>query len=251
MKWIRLWVEETLEGSTFDEMGSTLEGLAFRGVWFSLLALAGSSPVPGKICFTEDTGFTLNQIAKKLKVDKELLKKALEFLKSDEVNKIKVENSSDEIIIEIVNWNKYQTEYERQKKYRQKGLQVKVTGKSYTTDEDEDEEDIDKDKDKKKTKTSSHTPYKKIVGLYNEICKSLPKVVVITDKRKEIMRVRWKKYPKLEVYQALFEKAEESDFLSGRNGKWLNCSFDWLINENNMIKVLEGNYDNRARDKGG
>ena len=42
--------------------------------------------------------------------------------------------------------------------------------------------------------------------------------------------------------------AERSDYLSGRNGKWQNCSFDWLIKENNYIKVLEGNY-NRYSNK--
>ena len=36
--------------------------------------------------------------------------------------------------------------------------------------------------------------------------------------------------------------------LSGRNGKWQGCSFDWCISEANIIKTLEGNYDNRKVD---
>ena len=44
--------------------------------------------------------------------------------------------------------------------------------------------------------------------------------------------------------------AEDSDFLSGRNGKWTSCNFDWLINENNMVKVLEGNYKNKGKKSG-
>ena len=67
----------------------------------------------------------------------------------------------------------------------------------------------------------------------------------MTDKRKQQIRARWKKYRDLEIFEELFRRAEESDFLSGRNGKWTSCNFDWLMNENNMVKVLEGNYSNR------
>lgn len=47
----------------------------------------------------------------------------------------------------------------------------------------------------------------------------------------------------IDEIKAIFEMAEKSDYLSGRNGKWMNCSFDWLIKEINYIKVLEGNYN--------
>lgn len=89
-------------------------------------------------------------------------------------------------------------------------------------------------------------PYKEIVELYNEICVSLPKVQEISEKRKRLIRTRWKRHPDLDYFRRLFQKAEDSDFLSGRNGKWAGCNFDWLMNENNAIKVLEGVYDNRA-----
>ena len=46
-------------------------------------------------------------------------------------------------------------------------------------------------------------------------------------------------------YKQLFEKAEQSDFLSGRNGK-ANRRFtaDWIIR--NADKVLSGLYDNKT-----
>jgi len=99
----------------------------------------------------------------------------------------------------------------------------------------------------KKNIVSSGTPYDDIVSAYNSICKSLPKVKNVTEKRKRAMKTRWKKYNELSLYQQVFRKAEESDFLSGRDGKWTSCNFDWLLNENNMVKVLEGNYDNKHR----
>lgn len=90
-------------------------------------------------------------------------------------------------------------------------------------------------------------PYQKIVDLYHELCPSLPKVIKLTDARKSAIKSRWQEYDQdLETFRKLFRMAEESDFLSGRSGAWKGCNFDWLIRPNNMIKVLEGNY-NRGR----
>ena len=96
----------------------------------------------------------------------------------------------------------------------------------------------------------SHIPYKKIEKLFTSICVSLPKIKELTSKRKKAIKSRWLKYKNIKPFEELFKKAEASDFLSGRNGKWTSCNFDWLINENNMIKVLEGNYDNRKGNNG-
>lgn len=91
------------------------------------------------------------------------------------------------------------------------------------------------------------TPYQEIVALYNEICVSLPKVREISESRKRTMRIRWKRNSDLERFRLLFTKAEQSDFLTGRSGKWNGCNFDWLLNEKNMVKVLEGTYDNKKQ----
>lgn len=44
----------------------------------------------------------------------------------------------------------------------------------------------------------------------------------------------------------LFEKAEASDFLKGSNDRNWTATFDWLIKDANMAKVIDGNYDNRS-----
>jgi hypothetical protein len=94
-----------------------------------------------------------------------------------------------------------------------------------------------KPKDKPK---DIHTP---VVERYNRICVSLPKVTAITDKRKKLIKARLKQYSMVEI-EEVFLLAERSDFLKGTNGKW-NATFDWLMNENNFVKVLEGNYENK------
>lgn len=88
-------------------------------------------------------------------------------------------------------------------------------------------------------------PIQEIMDRYNSICESRPKVKMRTKNRDRTITARWKVFNTIEIYETLFQKAEASDFLSGRNGKWTHCNFDWLINEANMAKVLEGNYDNK------
>jgi len=113
-------------------------------------------------------------------------------------------------------------------------------------------EDIESTSSKdKKNSIKEDVPYKEIVQAYNDICKSLPSIRVISDKRKKKMRAIYREVGDLDIITEAFKKAESSDFLSGRNGKWGGCNFDWLINYNNFIKVIEGTYDNRNGSNGG
>lgn len=99
------------------------------------------------------------------------------------------------------------------------------------------------------TSKQSPPPYKKIAELYNTICVSLPKVEELTDKRKRHIKVTWVNFKQdISKFRELFERAEASDFLSGRSGRW-RCNFDWLIVYNNAVKVLEGVYDNKPNSQ--
>ena len=51
---------------------------------------------------------------------------------------------------------------------------------------------------------------------------------------------------KIEWWQSLFTRIASSDFLknSAKDKTWF--SFEWVLNENNLVKVLEGKYDNRV-----
>lgn len=92
--------------------------------------------------------------------------------------------------------------------------------------------------------------YPKIIELYHKNCPSLPKVTKITDARKKLINARLKDYSEEDLEKA-FKLAEESDFLTGRNGKWGGANFDWVMNTNNIVKILEGNYKNRIEKKQG
>lgn len=113
---------------------------------------------------------------------------------------------------------------------------------------------LKKDKESIITTTANRIPYKDIIDLYHTTCISLPKVRTISNNRKIHIKARYEQYKHdLLVFAELFRKAEDSDFLTGRekssNPKFQNfkANFDWLINEHNMAKVLEGKYVNRPR----
>ncbi len=119
--------------------------------------------------------------------------------------------------------------------------------------------DIEKEKDIEKDteNTSSNRPepqseksvcektddFRKITEEFNNICKSLPKVTAISQTRK-------KKIQNADIrlggeFTEFFRKIESSDFLTGKKGKW-KASFDWVLKPENLIKILEGNYDNNT-----
>lgn len=83
-----------------------------------------------------------------------------------------------------------------------------------------------------------------IVEQYNSICVSMPRCTKLTDSRRKKVKKRLSENSVDDIILA-FTKAQQSDFLSGRNGGWRGCNFDWLMkSQDNITKVLEGAYDN-------
>lgn len=100
---------------------------------------------------------------------------------------------------------------------------------------------VSKDKDK--------DIYVRIRDAFNSVCKSYPPVTRLTDARKKKIEARLRDFSEDDILLA-FHKAESSDFLSGRTGKWKGASFDWIIDsEKHMLRILEGVYDNKSVDK--
>ena len=95
-------------------------------------------------------------------------------------------------------------------------------------------------------------PYGEVVDMWNSVCRTLPRVVKLTDVRRMKIRQRlseWGGTPteQLATLRALLERVEASPFLHGASGRggW-TASFDWFFaNESNWVKVSEGNYDAR------
>jgi uncharacterized protein YdaU (DUF1376 family) len=96
------------------------------------------------------------------------------------------------------------------------------------------------------TYPSDTVPVQKIVELFNESFPELPKVKQLTDKRKVMVRKRWLENKNLQSedrWKDLFDYIRKSDFLMGRTpSPWNGFCFDWLFNQTNFIKIIEGNY---------
>lgn len=86
--------------------------------------------------------------------------------------------------------------------------------------------------------------YQQIADMYNDTCVSFPRLTTLSEARKKAIKARLNVYS-LEDFQRLFTKAQESTFLKGANNRNWSATFDWLIKDTNMAKVLDGNYDNR------
>lgn len=86
-------------------------------------------------------------------------------------------------------------------------------------------------------------PYEAIKAFYNETCLSFPRCTAMSESRKKAIKARFNSGYTLDDFKHVFIKAESSSFLKGRNDRNWTASFDWLIRDSSMAKVLDGNYD--------
>lgn len=95
-----------------------------------------------------------------------------------------------------------------------------------------------------------HVPYEQIKMLYNSLCPSFSRCTAMSEARKKAIKARFVSGYTMEDFKTLFTKAEASSFLKGRNTRNWTASFDWLIKDANMAKVLDGNYDDNHQGTG-
>lgn len=107
---------------------------------------------------------------------------------------------------------------------------------------------IREEEDKANKPEISNKP-QQLADRYNAICTSLPRVVRLTDKRRRAVRLIHDKGYTPEQLDEVFRKAQSSSFCTGQNDRHWKADFDWLLNESNLVKVLEGKYDNPAEAK--
>jgi hypothetical protein len=109
-------------------------------------------------------------------------------------------------------------------------------------------------------------PHAKLIAMFSERVPELPKprAELWTGSPAKDMQARWRwvltakratgdRYATsadeaLAWFGKFFDAVKASDFLSGRSGKWTNCSLQWLMKATNFAKVVEGTYDNNERE---
>ncbi|SAL26005.1 hypothetical protein [Caballeronia telluris] len=104
-------------------------------------------------------------------------------------------------------------------------------------------------------------PQQKLIDLYAQHLPTLPFPRVWEGERQKAMRTRWRwaltatkrdgsryatdEETALAFFDRFFRFVSESDFLTGRSGKWTSCDLGWLMKAENFAKVIQGNYENK------
>lgn len=259
VKWIKV-MTDMFDNRKIKQIEQLPDGDSIIVIWVKLLCLAGNVNECGFVFFTKEIPYTDEMMATEFNRPVSTIRLALQTFQRFGM----VEIIND--VIKISNWENYQNvdgmdklrEQTRKRvaKYREKQKHLledkgqkdsnatcNVTVTECNAIEEDKEEDIERDKEEDKEKEKNIINYQKIVDMYNDTCVSLPRVTSLSEARRKAIRARLKTYS-VDDLKRVFEKAEASNFLKGANGRNWNATFDWLLKDSNIAKVLDGNYDN-------
>lgn len=256
VKWIKI-TTDMFDNRKIRHLRKLPEGNSIVLIWVMLLAMAGKCNDHGKIYLTENIPYTPKMLADELDFEENTVQFALQAL--EQLDMIVLEDG----YFSITGWEEHQNiegmdrirEQNRIRKQRQREkerliAESRVMSRDSHAIEEDKERDIDKEEDKNKESKESKEKVtcQQVVDLYHSICVSYPKVVRISEARKRAIRARLKVYT-LEQIKTVFEKAEASMFMKGANKHNWTADFDWLLNDANITKILEGKYDNGPWNK--
>ena len=98
----------------------------------------------------------------------------------------------------------------------------------------------------------SHCPHKKIIELYHQCLPELPRIRVWSEARKKTLAARWRQVAKdreiqtekegLDFFEGMFKFISRSPFLLGENERNWRPDLGWIIKDENMTKIINGNY---------
>ena len=256
VKWIKL-TTDMFDNRKIKHLRKLPEGNSIVLIWVMLLTMAGRCNASGMIFLTENIPYTPKMLADELGFEENTVKLALEALERFRMI------VTDSGFFAIAGWEEYQNiegmdrirESKRlaQARWRAKQKALPETVVDSTVDStrylvDDAEEDIEEDKEKELDK-DKRVDCQQVADLYNSICTSFPKLRSLSDARRKAIKARLNTYS-IEDFQTVFENAESSSFLKGSNDRNWTATFDWLIKDTNMVKVLEGNYADKGKTYG-
>ena len=106
-------------------------------------------------------------------------------------------------------------------------------------------------KDIREPKKQDSPDYQYFIEKWNKAAEyyGLSKITTLSDARKKKIKTRLKNDKFKNGFIECLKLINKSSFLKGDNSSW-KITFDWLIcNEDNWIKVLEGNYTDKQKSK--
>ena len=258
VKWIKI-TTDIFDDEKILLIESLPEADSLIVIWFKLLCLAGKMNNSGVFMLNDKIAYTEKMLATIFRRKEATVKLALETF--EQFGMVEVVDN----VITIPNWGKhqnldqleskkeYQREYMREYREKQKKLTCKTNSKTnskanVSSLEEEGDKDKEEEREREGEKIRESTSYQLIADMYNDTCVSFPRLTTLSDARKKAIKARLKVYT-VEDFQRLFDKAEASSFLKGGNDRNWSATFDWLIKDTNMAKVLDGNYDNKSKSQ--
>ena len=188
------------------------------------------------------------ELAEEFSEDVELVRDTLKYL--SENNMMTLNENSDCFLpqaVECTGSESYSAERMRRMREKAKAshcyTDVTAGDTCVTAGDEEIEKELDKEIDKE-IENRERVDYQQIADLYNETCVSFPRLTKLSDSRKKAIRARLKQYS-ADDFRHMFELAESSDFLKGKNDRNWSATFDWMIKDANMAKILDGNYSSK------
>lgn len=241
-------------------------------IWIQLLAFCGQQNNSGILRISDSIPITVPMLATVLGCNQDILQRAMDSFA--QLHMVELDGDT----YTIPGWSEHQdlSKYEaikasdRERKRRERerkrngaSIPTDVTGQSQdshgtvtgtsadvTAPEEEEEEDKDKEVDIREPSgpPSERVDYQHIVDLYNRGCPSLPRCTRLSDARRKAIKARLNGGYTMGDFEALFRAAGSSSFLAGRNDRNWTASFDWLVKDANMAKVLDGAYQDRGNN---
>ena len=250
VKWIKL-TTDMFDNRKIKHLRRLPDGNSIVLIWVMLLTMAGRCNASGMIFLTENIPYTPKMLADELDFEENTVILAIKALA--DLDMIVTNNG----FYTIAGWEEYQNiegmeKIREQNRIRQKNWYDKqkalpnVRNNVSVTLPNATEEDIEEDKDIDIDIKKESITCKQVVALYHEICISFPKIRSVSAARQKAIKARLNTYS-LDDFRTLFENAEASSFLKGKNERNWTATFDWLIKDSNMAKVLEGNYADKGR----
>lgn len=182
--------------------------------------------------------FSLDKLSAELGFSVQQIRTAIQRLKK--TGEITVWTNWQFSVATIVNYDDYQEEQIDNKRI----TNAQQTDNKRLTNEQQTDNNIKEDKEDREDKKGREiSDYAAVVEAFNSICVSLPKVIKLTEARRRAIRNAVQQHTD---FDTLFRMVEASDFLTNRSGKFSGCGFDWILKPANMVKILEGNYKNKA-----
>lgn len=249
VKWIKI-TTDIFDDEKMLLIESLPDANAIIVVWFKLLCLAGKMNNSGVFMMNDRIAYTDKMLSTIFRMKESTVQLALETF--EQFGMIELIDG----VITIPNWGKhqsleqlearreYQKEYHREYRKKQKELAVVDSKHLRKHLRNDDVNSLEEDKEREEEKEKIN--YKQIMDMFNNLCPSFPSLKSLSDSQKKAIKARMHTYS-IDDFATLFNKAEASDFLKGSNDRNWSATFDWLIKDANMAKVLDGNYDSRTR----